>query len=149
MKTDLPQNKDSNLLSEKAVNIWRIRATILLILFSFIDGALLVFLPIMATILGVAALIVYLSVIFIYCPALYRVCGYAVNKNIIIIENGLFFHYHTKINFSKVQYCVISQGPVQKIYGVCSLTFLTAGSSEKIIDISVTNAQKIKISVEE
>lgn len=149
MKTELPQNRASNLLSDKAVIIWRIRATLIFILFAFLDGALYVFLPTMAVVLGIVGLIVYLSVVFIYCPLLYRVCGYSVSNKTVMIENGLFFHYQTKINFSKVQYCVISQGPVQKIYGVCSLTFLTAGSSKRIIDIPIIEAQRIKISVEE
>lgn len=142
------ENGSSNLLSEKAVTIWRIRATGLLVVFSFLIGAVFVFWNILAIILGVLGLTVYFLTIFAYCPLLYKVCGYSVNNNIVTINKGYFIHRHTKISFSKIQYCVISQGPLQKLYGVCSVIFLTAGSSEIISDISITDAQKIKISVE-
>lgn len=143
------EEKNKNLLSPNSVKIWRIRATLLLIVFSFFTGAFFVFWEVFAIILGIAGLTVYFLTVFIYCPLLYRVSGYSVEDNIVTINKGYFIHRYTKISFSKIQYCVISQGPVQKAYGVCSVTFLTAGSSEMINDISVSDAQKIKFSVEE
>lgn len=143
------QDKNLNLLSENAVKIWRIRATLLLIAASFFDGAVAVFWSLGAIIFGTAVIILYLLVFFVYCPMLYSVSSYSVEQKIITVDKGFFIHKHIKMNFSKIQYCVISQGPVQKIYGLCSIMLLTAGSAETIYDISVINAQKIKISVEE
>ncbi len=144
IKTD-----NTNLLSEKAVKIWRIRATAVLIGFFFLVGAIFVFWEAAAIVLGIVGLALYFLVIFIYCPLLYSVCSYSENNRTVSINKGYFIHRNIKLNFSKIQYCVISQGPLQKIYGVCSIIFLTAGSSEMISDISVINAQKIKISLEE
>lgn len=139
----------ANLLSEKAVSIWRIRVTLILVLFSFLIGGLYVFWRIFATVLGIIGLIAYFIIILVYCPSLYKVCGYSINENTVIIDKGYFIHHSTQIHSSKVQYCIISQGPLQKLYGICSIMLLTAGSSEIINDISVINAQKIKNSLEE
>lgn len=138
-----------NMLSDKAVSIWRIRATAVLILFSFLVGAVFVFYEIFAVIFGIMGLCAYIFIVLFYFPMLYRICGYSAENNVVIIHKGYFFQRHIKLYFSRVQYCVISQDPIQRFYGVCSIRFLTAGSSEIINDISVYNAQKIKISVEE
>ena len=148
-KSGHDKHESLNMLSDKAVMIWRIRATLILIIFSFLIGAIFVFWEMLSIILGCVGLAVYFLVVFIYCPMLYRMCGYTLEKGVVTISKGYFLHKYTRLPFSKIQYCMISQGPIQKMYGVCSVFFLTAGSSEAINDISEEEAHKIKASIEQ
>ena len=148
-KSEHDKHEALNMLPAKAVMVWRIRATLLLIVFSFLVGAIFVFWETLSIILGTIGLIIYFLTVFVYCPILYRIYGYEVENGVITISKGYFLNRYTRLPFSKIQYCVISQGPVQKLYGLCSVVFLTAGSSEAISDIPEQEAHKIKASIEE
>ena len=60
----------NNLLSEKSIMLWRIRATAILILYSFIDGGLFVFFPFFAVAFGIFGLSAYIFAIKFYFPLL-------------------------------------------------------------------------------
>ena len=138
----------NNLLSEKCVYLWRIRATVILILFSFVDGGLFVFFPQWAIFLAIIVIAVYIFMIVLYFPMLYKHCGYFFEDNVISISSGVFIYHETKIPVSQVQYCVISQGTLQKIYGLCSVRLMMAGSFESVSQITLINAYRLKNLIE-
>ena len=138
----------NNLLSEKCINLWRMRATVILILLSFIDGGLFVFFPDWSIFLGIIAVIAYFLMIIFYFPTLYKKCGYFFEKDIISISSGVFVYHQTKIPVSQIQYCVISQGYLQKIYGLCSVRLMLAGSFESVSQITLINAYRLKNRIE-
>ena len=138
----------NNLLSEKCVYLWRIRATVILIIFSFLDGSLFVFFSEWAVMAAVIGLAVYILMIVFYFPMLYKRCGYFFEDNIISISSGVFIYHETKIPVSQIQYCVISQGALQKIYGLCSVRLLMAGSFESVSQITLINAYRLKNQIE-
>ena len=87
----------NNLLSEKCINLWRMRATVILILLSFIDGGLFVFFPDWSIFLGIIAVIAYFLMIIFYFPTLYKKCGFIESGR---RHNGLRFDdgtYHDEI----------------------------------------------------
>ena len=138
----------NNLLSEKCIHLWRIRATVILILFSFLDGGMFVFFPNWSVFLGIAAIITYFLMIIFYFPTLYKKCGYFFEKDIISISSGVFEKKKKKIPVSQIQYCVISQGYLQKIYGLCSVRLMMAGSFESVSQITLINAYRLKNRIE-
>lgn len=141
-------SKQKNLLSKKCVTLWKVQATMALIIFAFVDGGLFVFFPKWALILGIVGIVVYVLVISLYLPLLYRYCGYFLEKNVISLNSGVLVHRQTKISVSKVQYCVISQNPLQRVFRLCSVRLLMSGSFENIRQISVPNAYKLKNCIE-
>lgn len=138
----------NNLLSDKCIMLWRIRATIILIIYSFLDGGMLVFFPFWAIIFGILGIISYIILIVFYLPLLYHHCGYFFEHNILSINSGVIIYHRTKIPVSKIQYCVISQGPIQRIFGLCSLRVLMAGSFESVSQITLINAYRLKNDIE-
>ena len=138
----------NNLLSEKSIMLWRIRSTVILILFSFIDGGLFVFFPFWAVVFGILGLSAYIIAIKLYFPLLYKHCGYFFENDIVSINSGVFIYHESKIQISKIQYCIISQGPIQRIFGLCSLRLLMAGSFESISQITLINAYRLKNYIE-
>ncbi len=133
-----------NLLSRHALRIWRIRASVALIVLFFLLGGTAVFSLTVALIGGIVGITLYLLMVLLYMPMLFRSCQYKVNEQNVEIQKGVLFRRKMHISFSKVQYCEIMQGPVQKLYGLCSLRLLTAGSFELMRDISLLDGHRIK-----
>lgn len=133
-----------NLLSKTALNIWRVRASAALALLFFFVGVMFFFFPIAAVILAVILVFSYVFAFFVYLPMLYKNCSYTVKNKTVYIQKGVLSRKTTGIELSKVQYCKITEGPLQRLSGVCSLRLLTAGSFETLNDISLLNARRIK-----
>ncbi len=133
-----------NLLSKTALNIWRVRISVALIFMFFLAGVLFFFLPIAAFILAAVLVIAYIFAFFVYLPMLYKNCSYTVKGKTVYIQKGVLSRKTTGIELSKIQYCKITEGPLQRLGGVCSLRLLTAGSFETLNDISLLNARRIK-----
>lgn len=131
-------------ISEKSIIVWRIRATLVLFAAAFILGALFVFLPILSSIIGTLCGIVYILAILIYYPWLYRSTGYILGDREISITRGCFVKRKCTLRSTRVQYVVTITGPIQKIFGLCSLSFMTAGSTEILQNITIENAEKIR-----
>lgn len=131
-------------LSEHAVFIWRIRATALMVLASFLCGAVWVFSTALAIILGALSLLVYLLFVTAYFPWLYRKCFFILEKDAVIIEKGIFLHKRYKLPVSRIQYTEFLQTPVQRLKRVYSAVFHTAGSMVMLSQISEKNVMKIK-----
>lgn len=134
----------SNILSKKSVFLWRVRATSVFIIAAFFVGASYAFSPITAVVGGIVMSVVYLTVILVYLPILYSSCQYSMTDSFVAIEKGVIFRKHMQISYSRIQYCVLVQGPLQRIFGLCTVRLLTAGSFEIMRDISLINGKKIK-----
>lgn len=131
-------------ISEKSVMVWRIRATLILFATAFILGGLFVFLPILSSILATLCGTVYILAIIIYYPWLYRSTSYILGNSEISITRGCFVKRKCTLRSTRVQYVVTITGPIQKIFGLCSLSFMTAGSTEILQNITTENAEKIR-----
>ena len=142
------KNKCKNIVSFKALKLWRIRASAAIIILYFLIGAIFVFSEPTAIVFGIAAIIIYLLAVILYFPIMMQSCRYFLTDSYAEIEKGVLIRKHTQIRFSSVQYCVLTQSPLQKLFGLCSVELLTAGSSEVIRDISILNGKKIKHKVE-
>jgi membrane protein YdbS with pleckstrin-like domain len=76
---------------------------------------------------GVFALLA-LVVVVLYPRRRYRAWGYREGADEILIRSGLLKRVKTVVPFGRVQHIDISQGPVERQYGLATLILHTAGT---------------------
>ncbi len=76
---------------------------------------------------GVAAALA-LVVVALYPERRYRAWGYREGADEILIRSGLIKRVKTVVPFGRVQHIDISQGPIERRYGLATLILHTAGT---------------------
>ena len=77
--------------------------------------------------LGAALLLlVYLAVLA--PPRRYRAWGYAIDPEELQVRRGVWTRIHTVVPLDHVQHIDVSQGPLERAVGICSLVLHTAGT---------------------
>lgn len=66
----------------------------------------------------------------------YRHCRYRVSLLGIEIRRGIFWKKVTSVPLSRVQHTDVSQGPLQRHYGIATLTVHTAGTEEASVELA-------------
>lgn len=93
--------------------------------------------------LGALFIAAYFIAVFYYIPLYYRTLSYSADNNSITIKKGLFFRRNIRIAFNDIQYCIISQGIIQKLFKSCSVYIMLTGSFTVISNISLEDAETI------
>ena len=141
------QNKPKNLISPLGAQVAKTNLTILLIAV----GVLLVILcfyywkialPVMA-----AVLLTYGYFRLLYIPVYFRNARCALTGRFVILKKGVFYQKKTVMPLSRVQYCVIRQDVVQKVFGVCTVRIMMAGSAQRLRPIAMEDACRIRDAV--
>lgn len=91
------------------------------------------------------AALISLSLTYVYYE--FRRKSYAIRQKDIIYNNGLFWQSSIVVPFNRVQHCEVSQGPIDRFYGLAELKVFTAGGTSsdlKIDGLSPETAQRIK-----
>ncbi len=86
----------------------------------------------------------YFAGIFYYLPVCYNNCKYYLFEDHIVIRKGFFIVKESRVDYSKVHYSVISQGIVQRRFGVCTVALMMAGSKQMVSNIAVKDARLLK-----
>lgn len=115
-------------LSEKSITIWRIRATLVLIIWWFICGCTAVFSFWAAVVMAAVGSAVYLSVILWFLKIFYKQYVYCIGKHSITIQKGVIIAKKIHIDRSRLQYSQMYQTPLQRIYGTCTIAYQAAGA---------------------
>ena len=136
----IPKNR----MSPRASVILRIRATLLLILLSMFDGSLYVFMPVTAVIAAVLILAAYFTAVVLLLPMYCKKYFYILDRDKITVNRGILIHDKTEVSLAAVQYCIIYAGPVQRLFGVCSIRMMMAGTSVTVRELPLKAAEKIK-----
>lgn len=131
-------------LSEKAVTIWRIYATVLLLVTGFLCGAVAVFSTVISIILLAAGSAAYAGAVFLYLPALYNSYLFRILKDKIIITKGVIEKKQHHLFIQRVQYVEVNQTWIEKKYKTCTLVFHTAGANLTLHQIDYTVAKQLK-----
>ncbi|MFC4291428.1 PH domain-containing protein [Sphingorhabdus arenilitoris] len=76
----------------------------------------------------VPVLLLSIFLIFIFPPRQYRRWGYHMAADRIRIVRGYMFYSDTVVPFGRVQHIDVSQGPIERQYGIATLTLHTAGN---------------------
>jgi uncharacterized protein len=90
----------------------------------------IVFLIAWPLLLGVA-----LVVVWRYPPARYRHLSYRIDDAGITIRDGVFWRTRSALSRMRIQHTDVSQGPLQRRYGVATLKLYTAGSHFTLIEL--------------
>jgi uncharacterized protein len=118
------------------ISVWRCHGaltTVLLtapaVVVSLIEGRYLwPMLPICVALFGFA-----LS--WFWPAAAYRHLRFGVDTAGIVIQHGVFFRSHIALSRMRIQHTDVSQGPLQRRFGVGTLKFYTAGSRHTKIEL--------------
>lgn len=73
-------------------------------------------------------LLLAVVVVWLYPPACYRHLRYRIDGTGITIRQGVFWRTQSHLPQARIQHTDVSQGPLQRSYGVATLKLYTAGS---------------------
>lgn len=77
----------------------------------------------------------------------YKKKSYMLREHDITYTTGLIWHKEITLTYNRIQHLEVSQGPIQKIFGLSTLQLFTAGGQKSDMGISglkPETAQKIK-----
>ncbi len=77
----------------------------------------------------------------------YRVSGYLLREHDITFRRGVLWRSDTTVPFNRLQHCEITQGPIEKWFGLATLKLYTAGGSSSDLSIPglpMQDAQRIR-----
>ena len=65
----------------------------------------------------------------------YQVSGYLLREHDITFRRGVLWRSDTTLPFNRLQHCEITQGPIEKWFGLATLKLYTAGGSSSDLAI--------------
>jgi uncharacterized protein len=83
----------------------------------------------------IPVLIIAVYVIFIVPVRKYNNWGYHMGGDRIRIVRGYMFHADTIVPFGRIQHIDVEQGPIQRPYGLATLTVHTAGNHNSTVSL--------------
>jgi membrane protein YdbS with pleckstrin-like domain len=84
--------------------------------------------PVPAGLLVGAALVILLYLAVLAPPRRYHAWGYGMDAEELQVRRGVWTRVHTMVPLDHVQHIDVSQGPLERAFGVCSLVLHTAGT---------------------
>jgi uncharacterized protein len=86
-------------------------------------------LPLTASILSVAMLVIWIVLASLWAPRRYRLTGYQVQSLDVHYRTGALWRTQTAVPINRIQHVEITQGPVERMLGLAKLVLYTAGGS--------------------
>jgi len=75
-----------------------------------------------------AALLILVYLAVLAPPRRYRAWGYGIDSDELQVRRGVWTRVHTVVPLDRVQHIDVSQGPLERALGICSLVLHTAGT---------------------
>lgn len=75
-----------------------------------------------------AAFLALLYLALLAPPRRYRAWGYGLDEEELQVRRGVWIRVHTVVPLGHVQHIDVSQGPLERAFGICSLVLHTAGT---------------------
>lgn len=69
----------------------------------------------------------------------YHARGYQMSDDRLRVVRGIMFHSDTVVPFGRVQHIDVNQGPLQRAYGIATLTVHTAGTHNASVHLPGLN----------
>ncbi len=110
------------------VHVVRIEAVLVMVPFLIgslvIEGA-----DVLPTGLAFAPLLLIAVIVIALFPLRrYRARGFAMSDDRLRVVRGVLFHADVVVPFSRVQHIDVTQGPIERLFGLATLTLHTAGT---------------------
>lgn len=118
-------------------HVWALRVEVTLAAIPFIIGALVLeqaqLVP-PALIVGPVALVALLAILRVPLRR-HLARGYAMSADRLRVVRGLLFRHDTVVPFGRVQHIDVSQGPIERFFGIATLTLHTAGTHNASVSL--------------
>jgi uncharacterized protein len=132
--------------------VWALRVQLLLSLVPLLIAALLAefvvsemaearealaeaaFIPPAGTLIGIVMLLVMMLVIFTPMRR-YQARGYQFSRDRLRVVRGVLWHSDTVVPFSRVQHIDVHQGPLDRFFGIATLSLHTAGNLNSAVPL--------------
>ncbi|MEI0736789.1 PH domain-containing protein [Paenibacillus sp. JTLBN-2024] len=96
----------------------------------------------------ISAVIVVLE-LAVFPRVLYRSWQYAILEKEVELHHGFWVRKRTLIPMSRIQHVNAKQGPIEKGYGLSTVTFATAAGSHHIPALSEEEAERVRRQIAE
>lgn len=145
-------------LDRKVITIWRQRALILNLSIWAVIAALLVLtflfdwwrpFYLIAAILAALNILDLVLAVWLFPPIQYRTFFYAIRKEDLLIQEGLFVIRQTVIPFTRVQNVETEQGPLLRRQHLTSVSITTAADSKVIPALDEQDARDLRDQISE
>lgn len=81
----------------------------------------------------VPVLVLYAFMAFVVPARKYRHWGYAMGADRLRVVRGYMFYHDTIVPFGRIQHIDVDQGPIDRRYGLATLTVHTAGNHNSTV----------------
>ena len=123
-------------VDQATISVWRWQWFIAIAILAVVHSVVF-FLASGRTPWGVAVIALVGAVIaWLWPPTYYRHLRYGVDETGIVIQRGVFWRSHIALPRVRIQHTDVSQGPLQRRYGIGTLKLYTAGSRHTMIELS-------------
>jgi uncharacterized protein len=92
---------------------------------------------------GVVAFIALVLLIFVP-QRRYNARGYQMSADRLRVVRGVLWHSDTAVPFSRVQHIDVHQGPVERFFGIATLTLHTAGTHNASVHLPGLGADRAR-----
>ena len=133
-----------NIVASKGIKVWQMRTMLLFMFLMLMTGTLLVPMPLFSLVLGFSSLILLMILNLFFLPRLYNRLSVICQNNCITVFKGYYNQRKMRIRFSSIEYLILSEGVIEKFYGVCTVYVLMAGHTAALWEISVENALELE-----
>jgi membrane protein YdbS with pleckstrin-like domain len=136
-------------LDPRVVHYWRVHSLIssmVLLLLAAVGGLVAALrLPaaiplVVAAWLGLLAVRIWL--LAWYPPKAYGAWGYRLNNKVLETRHGVWFRTLTLLPLSRLQHVDLQRGPLERAFGLASLTLFTAGTQHASIALPGLDAEE-------
>lgn len=83
----------------------------------------------------VPALLLFAILILRFALRRYTARGYDMSGDRLRVVRGIMFHSDTVVPFGRIQHIDVDQGPLQRVYGLATLTVHTAGTHNSSVQL--------------
>ena len=91
--------------------------------------------------------LVFLYVYLFYLPARWRELSFSVDNLTVRCKNGVYFRKTETLPLSAVRFTSIMQGPILRIFGLCTLRIAAAGTDLLICGLNRAQASALALTV--
>jgi membrane protein YdbS with pleckstrin-like domain len=92
-------------------------------------------LPLPPGVIGLPVLLVALALVIRVPSRRYNARGYQISADRLRVVRGLLFRSDTVVPFGRVQHIDVDQGPLERFFGIATLTLHTAGNHNASVSL--------------
>ena len=114
-----------------------LRITAVLACLPFVIGALVLeFAEVLPRGLFIVPILVVAGIIVVRVPLRrWQARGFSIAQERLRVVRGILFHSDTVVPFGRVQHIDVNQGPIERFYGLATLTVHTAGNHNSSVHL--------------